>query len=103
MSVASVFKALADPTRLVMLERLSHNESHTITSLSHGLRLTRQGARKHLQILADSKVVRLRRHGRNTSIVLERSTLEKGLAFIAKLEREWDNRLLALKDFVEAK
>jgi hypothetical protein len=35
--------------------------------------------------------------------VLERSTLEKGLAFIAKLEREWDNRLLALKDFVEAK
>ena len=103
MAVAELFKALGEPTRLKMVERLSTDGAHTITSLLRGIKISRQGARKHLQILADSKVITMRPQGRNTSVQLDRRTLEAGKKFIAALELQWEKRLEALRDFVEEK
>ncbi len=83
------------------MQRLSSGEVHTINSVSKGLDITRQGARKHLQILADAHLVVLESKGRDTSVRLERETLEEGRAFIAELERRWDKRLEALRRFVD--
>jgi len=102
MAVAQLFRALGDPTRLKMVQRLSSGEGHTITTLSRGLPLSRQGARKHLQILADAKVVRLEPQGRNTTVHLDISGLETGRAFITELERIWDTRLEKLRRIVES-
>ena len=55
MAVAQLFRALGDPTRLEMVRRLSSGDDFTITTLSRGLDITRQGARKHLQILAEAQ------------------------------------------------
>src|SRR5258708_31987180 len=98
---AKLFRALGDPTRLEMVRRLSVGEVHTITSVLSGLKISRQGARKHLQILADAKVITLEPKGRDTSIRLKRDTLEHGKSFIAELERRWDKRLEALRQFVD--
>jgi DNA-binding transcriptional ArsR family regulator len=103
MPVAEVFKALGEPTRLKMVERLSHKGPHTITSLCEDLTITRQGARKHLQILADSHIITLSQDGRKTNVELDPHTLEKGKKFIIDLERQWEKRLEALRDFVENK
>lgn len=103
MAVVEVFRALGEPTRLAMVERLSRGGSQTITSLSQGLKISRQGARKHLQILADSKVITMEQEGRNTIVQLDHHTLDTGKKFIAKLELEWDKRLEALRDFVDKK
>lgn len=59
MAVVELFRALGDPTRLEMVLRLSSGRSQTITSVSNGLEISRQGARKHLQILVDAKVIKL--------------------------------------------
>jgi DNA-binding transcriptional ArsR family regulator len=101
MVVAEVFKALGDPTRLEIIERLSSGNSYTLTTVSRGLNISRQGARKHLQLLADAHLVTLEPKGRDTSVHLERSTLEKSKAFIAELEKRWDTRLEALRQFVD--
>ena len=103
MPVVELFHALGDPTRIKMVDRLARGDSHTITSLSKGLRISRQGARKHLQILADSKIIRLEPDGRNTNVLLDMETLYKGQKFIAELEARWDTRLEALRDFVDQK
>jgi DNA-binding transcriptional ArsR family regulator len=101
MAVAELFRALGDPTRLEMVRRLSSGTPYTITTVSSGLDITRQGARKHLQMLADAKVVTLEPKGRDTSVRLDRDTLEQGKAFIAELELRWDKRLEALRRFVD--
>jgi DNA-binding transcriptional ArsR family regulator len=101
MAVAELFRALGDPTRLEMVKRLSDGTPYTISTVSMGLDITRQGARKHLQILADAGLVTLVPKGRDTSVHLERVNLEQGKAFIAELERRWDMRLEALRMFVD--
>ncbi len=89
MSTVELFRALGEPTRLSMVERLS-NGQHTISSLSKGLHITRQGARKHLQALVDAKIVRLTPDGRETNVILDRRSFEKVKKFIAKIELCWE-------------
>jgi len=101
MAAATLFRALGDPTRLEMVKRLSTGKSFTISSVSSGLPITRQGARKHLQILADAKVVTLAPNGRDTLVELDRTGLDEGKAFIINIERRWDSRLEALRKFVD--
>jgi DNA-binding transcriptional ArsR family regulator len=102
---AQLFRAMGDPTRLEMIRRLasglSDNRPYTITALSSGLDITRQGARKHLQMLADAKIVSLEHQGRDTAVHLDREALAAGKTFIAELERRWDSRLEALRRYVD--
>ncbi len=102
MNEVLLFHALGDPIRIEMVRRLAGGASYTISSLSSGLKITRQGARKHLQVLADARVVELKKQGRDTNVLLLKDTLDQGRAFIEKLENQWDLRLQKLKQYVEA-
>ena len=101
MALAEVFKALGDPIRLEIVQRLSRGEAVTIGGVSGDLGVTRQGARKHLQVLVDAHVVRLEPKGRDVHVRLEAKPLEDAKEFIAEVERRWDGRLEALRQFVE--
>ena len=101
MATAEIFRALGDPIRLEMVQRLTRGSRYTITALSEGLGITRQGARKHLQVLADARVVALQPEGRDVLVSLEPESLDQARLFIAELERRWDARLDALRSFVE--
>jgi DNA-binding transcriptional ArsR family regulator len=92
---------LGDPVRLVMVQRLSDGSPFTIGAVSKGLGITRQGARKHLQVLADAKLVSLKPKGRDTLVQLDPVALDSARRFIAELEAKWNSRLEALKRFVE--
>src|SRR5207247_8909652 len=59
-----VFKALADPTRRFLLDRLFERDGRTLTELESELEMTRFGAMKHLRVLEDAGLVVTRRSGR---------------------------------------
>jgi DNA-binding transcriptional ArsR family regulator len=59
-----VFKALADPTRRFLLDRLYVQDGRTLTDLESELEMTRFGVMKHLRILEDAGLVVTRRSGR---------------------------------------
>jgi DNA-binding transcriptional ArsR family regulator len=59
-----VFKALADPTRRALLDRLFKRDGRTLTELEAGLDMTRFGVMKHLRLLEDAGLVSTRRRGR---------------------------------------
>ena len=101
MAAAEIFRALGDPIRLEMVQRLTRGSRCTITVISEGLGITRQGARKHLQVLADARVVALQPEGRDVLVSLEPESLDQAKLFIAELESRWDARLDALRRFVE--
>ncbi len=60
----AVFKALADPTRRMLLDRLFVQDGLTLTELEAGLAMTRFGVMKHLRILEQARLVTTRRSGR---------------------------------------
>jgi len=59
-----VFKALADPTRRHLLDRLFERDGRTLTELESELEMTRFGVMKHLRVLEDAGLVVTRRQGR---------------------------------------
>ena len=59
-----VFKALADPTRRHLLDRLFERDGRTLTELESGLEMTRFGVMKHLKVLQEAGLVVTRRRGR---------------------------------------
>src|SRR5262249_40111138 len=59
-----VFKALADPTRRHLLDRLFERDGRTLGELEEGLAMTRFGVMKHLRVLEDAGLVVARRSGR---------------------------------------
>ena len=99
---ATIYKALGDPLRLEIIVRLSAMSSSTIGELSTNLGISRQGARKQLQVLVDANVVHLEQRGRQTHVTLDTKTLEIARSFISQLELKWDSRLEALKHYIEA-
>ncbi len=59
-----VFKALADPTRRFLLDRLFERDGRTLTALESELEMTRFGVMKHLRVLEQAGLVVPRREGR---------------------------------------
>jgi DNA-binding transcriptional ArsR family regulator len=59
-----VFKALADPTRRFLLDRLFTRDGRTLTELESELEMTRFGVMKHLRVLEEADLVVARRSGR---------------------------------------
>jgi DNA-binding transcriptional ArsR family regulator len=59
-----VFRALADPTRRFLLDRLFERDGRTLTELESELEMTRFGVMKHLRILEEAGLVVTQRAGR---------------------------------------
>lgn len=60
----SVFKALADPTRRLLLDRLRAHNGQTLGEVCDGLDMARQSATQHLDILVRANLVTVVRRGR---------------------------------------
>jgi len=59
-----VFKALADPTRRHLLDRLFEHDGRTLTELERELAMSRFGVMKHLKVLEEAALVTTRKQGR---------------------------------------
>jgi DNA-binding transcriptional ArsR family regulator len=59
-----VFKALADPTRRALLDRLFARDGQTLHEVEHDQEMTRFGVMKHLRILEEAGLVVTRKQGR---------------------------------------
>jgi DNA-binding transcriptional ArsR family regulator len=91
-----VFKALADPVRRRILDRLRVRGGLTLIELCEGMAMTRQGVTKHLALLEDAGLVVTRRQGREKLHYLNPVPIHKiAERWIRPFER---GRLEALRD-----
>src|SRR5213594_2163004 len=58
------FRALGDPTRRAILDRLFEQDGQTLGELEEGFEMTRFGVMKHLRVLEDAGLVVTRKVGR---------------------------------------
>ena len=59
-----VFKALSDPSRRFLLDRLYERDGRTLKELESELEMTCFGLMKHLRVLEDANLIVARRQGR---------------------------------------
>ncbi len=62
--IDKVFKALADPSRRQLLDRLFKKNGQTLAELCAGLDMTRQAVTQHLGLLEEANLVAVQRQGR---------------------------------------
>jgi DNA-binding transcriptional ArsR family regulator len=91
-----VFKALADPSRRQLLDRLQQSNGQTLTGLCAHLDMTRQAVTKHLRLLEKANLVAVVWQGREKLHYLNPVPLHEIYErWIGKYER---HRLQALSD-----
>jgi DNA-binding transcriptional ArsR family regulator len=98
-----VFKALADPTRRFLLDRLFERDGRTLTELESELEMTRFGVMKHLRVLEDAGLVITRKVGRERHHYLNPVPIRViHDRWIDKYTERHVSALLDLKDELEA-
>jgi DNA-binding transcriptional ArsR family regulator len=100
-SHAPVFAALGDDTRLWLLSKLGGGQSHSISQLTEGSRLTRQAITKHLHVLERAGIVHGIRRGRESRFRLDPEPIEEVKQYLDFVSAQWDRALERLKSFVE--
>jgi len=101
-SYQKVFAALADPTRRLLIERLSRHGGVTPRELTEGFPMTRQGVSKHLKILEDAGLVTARKEGRERQYTLAPQQLYGAVHWVTLVTDQWRKRLSALEDYLAA-
>jgi DNA-binding transcriptional ArsR family regulator len=91
-----VFKALADPTRRHLLDRLFVRDGRTLTELESELEMTRFGVMKHLRVLEEAGLVVRAKEGRTVRCELAPRVLEDAAMWLARYEKFWSAQLDAL-------
>jgi DNA-binding transcriptional ArsR family regulator len=98
-----VFKALADPTRRDLLDRLYANNRQSLGQLSEQLTMTRQAVSQHLAILESANLVVTVRRGREKLHYLNPVPIaEISERWIRKYERHRLRALAELKHELES-
>ncbi len=96
-----MFAALGDATRLELVARLSDGERRSITELTEGLALTRQGVTKHLRVLTDAGLVNRQRVGRESRFALRPRAIGDARAYLDRVSAQWGEAIERLRRIVE--
>ena len=102
-SQAALFAALGDSTRLQLVNRLGSGNTHSISGLSGGMKLSRQGITKHLRVLENAGIVKSARVGREIQFSLKPDSLVPLQDYLETISIEWDDALQRLQAYLERK
>lgn len=98
---ALLFAALGDETRLALLRQLSDHGPASISALSENFRISRQAVTKHLQSLAQARIIDGKREGRERLWALNPDRLAEARRHLDTIAQGWDNALHRLKAHIE--
>ena len=102
MTMDAVFKALADPSRRRLLDRLNARNGQSLTDLCEGLDMARQSVTKHLAVLEAAGVVTTTRRGRQKLHFLNAAPInEIADRWLNRYDRERAGALSDLKRALE--
>jgi DNA-binding transcriptional ArsR family regulator len=98
-ALSAVFRALGDPTRRRMLQRLAKGE-RSVTELARPFRMSLAAASKHVKVLERAGLVRRTVRGRVHHCRLDAGRLAAAQKWIAYYQRFWSERLDALESLL---
>lgn len=99
---APIFAALGDETRLRLIAVLCAGGALSISQLTTGTDITRQGITKHLQVLAEAGLVHDFKVGRERLWQFEPTQLDEARRSLEIIAQQWDHALNRLKLSLES-
>jgi DNA-binding transcriptional ArsR family regulator len=96
-----LFQALADPTRRVMVERLSRGPA-SVGELARPFAMSLPSVMQHLQVLEASGLVRSEKIGRVRTCRIEPAALRRAETWIAGRRAMWEQAFDRLGDYLAA-
>ncbi len=95
-----LFKALADPTRRTILEKLAH-ESMNASTLRDGMNISQPAMSQHLAVLCKARLVRQERQGRYVNYEVDPDGLVAIANWLTRYRAYWPQKIHALKSLLE--
>ena len=99
---ADVFRAIADPTRRAILDRLRAGPT-PVNALADDFRQSRPAISKHLRVLRQARLVSEERVGRQRRYQLQPAPLQQVVGWIEGYRALWQMNLDSLKRYLEEK
>jgi DNA-binding transcriptional ArsR family regulator len=96
-----VFKALADPTRRKIFERLARDGEQTVHALTHRAGVSQPMVSKHLAALKRARLVRDRRVGRETHYRAQPQALAPLVDWMSLYGTFWRDRFDQLENLLK--
>jgi DNA-binding transcriptional ArsR family regulator len=100
MSEAEVFRALSDPTRRAVFDRLADGEK-SVSALTAGFDVSQPAISQHLAALKAAGLVGERREGRNVYYRIEPQGLAPLLGWLDRYRDFWPERIERLRDVLK--
>ena len=97
----NLFKALSDPTRRAIFERLSREGEMTVRLLTDNSGVSQPAVSKHLGVLKHAGLVRGRHRGRETHYSAQPRALAPLLDWMSYYSRFWHERFDCLEDLLK--
>ena len=97
---ATLFQALADPTRLAIFERLTRGES-SVSLLVQNFTVSQPAVSQHLGVLRRCRLVAHRREGRNIIYWARPEGLEPLVNWFEYYRTFWPERIQALRSVLK--
>jgi DNA-binding transcriptional ArsR family regulator len=97
----AVFKALSDPTRRALFERLARDGEQTVHALTARAGVSQPMVSKHLASLKSAKLVRHRRDGRETHYSAQPQALTPLVDWVSQYGMFWRDRFDQLENLLE--
>ncbi len=97
----NLFKALADPTRRALFERLARDGEQTVHALTSKAGISQPAVSKHIVVLKRAKLVRHRRQGRETHYSARPQALAPLVDWMSLYGTFWNDRLDRLENLLK--
>ncbi len=99
-TLGPVLKALADPTRRVVVERLSHGPA-SVSALAEPFDMALPSFLQHMDMLEKSGLVRSEKHGRVRTYHLSPEPLRAAEHWMTAQRAIWETRLNQLDSYLD--
>src|SRR5882762_10961190 len=96
-TTSDAFNAVAEPRRREILEYLALEE-RTVNAIVEGLRMEQPSVSKHLRVLRDVGLVRVRRNGRHMFYRTNAQAIRPLYEWTSTFERFWRHQLTRIKE-----
>jgi DNA-binding transcriptional ArsR family regulator len=96
-----VFRALADPTRRAIFERLARDGEQTVHALTGRAGVSQPAVSKHLTVLKRAKLVRHRHEGRQTHYSAQPQALAPMVEWLELYGAFWRDRFDRLEELLK--
>jgi DNA-binding transcriptional ArsR family regulator len=99
-TTSDAFNAIAEPQRRRILTLLKTHE-HPVNDVAHALRITQPRASKHLRVLREVGLVRVRRAGKERFYSLDARGLKPVHEWVGGFEHFWSQSFERLNQYIQ--